>query len=261
VNGVVQRIIPKCLSAEDRAAGVTMFEVAAAAATNADAEAEVADGPFPADYRGWTGYTAANTSDPDGFDSFLGYFSVPNAPAQTPDMLYFFTGLQSVDWIPVVDPMPQDGVFDIIQPVLQYPANIGFGYSIRSWYVTVDIGTVASNEVLVKPGDNIFGNMTRVGKDSWFIDRVSPQNQHTSITVAHPRLAVQPWAYNTLECYGCTQCATYPTVPIKFTKLSLTVRGKPVSVNWLVNPKNSHLKQCNEMPIVLSSSDVNIKFQ
>jgi hypothetical protein len=41
-------------------------------------------------------------------------------------VLYLFTGLQNVDWIPIVDPTPE--AFDIIQPVLQYPADSGYGW-------------------------------------------------------------------------------------------------------------------------------------
>lgn len=47
----------------------------------------------------------------------VGNFSVPDNPKNDPDVLYIFTGLQNVDWIPKVDPIPN--VFDIIQPVLQ----------------------------------------------------------------------------------------------------------------------------------------------
>ena len=43
--------------------------------------------------------------------------SVPNAPQNDPEVLYIFTGLQNVDWIPIVDPEPP--VFDIIQVVKQ----------------------------------------------------------------------------------------------------------------------------------------------
>lgn len=46
--------------------------------------------PLPADYDGWEGYTAYYNAK--GFDAFLGDFSVPEKPAQTPDILYLFTG-------------------------------------------------------------------------------------------------------------------------------------------------------------------------
>jgi hypothetical protein len=78
-------------------------------------------------------------SDRLGIGSFVGNFSVPQNPISDPSVclflliilihfkvLYLFTGLQNVDWIPIVDPTPE--VFDIIQPVLQYPADSGYGW-------------------------------------------------------------------------------------------------------------------------------------
>lgn len=64
-------------------------------------------------YDGWLAYTQAHK--PAGVDNFLGFFDVPNEPAYDPTVLYLFTALQNVPWIPKVDPIPP--VFDIIQPV------------------------------------------------------------------------------------------------------------------------------------------------
>jgi hypothetical protein len=48
---------------------------------------------LPADYNGWLAYTAFDLSAKSAtFDAFLGYFSVPNAPQQDPQVLYLFTG-------------------------------------------------------------------------------------------------------------------------------------------------------------------------
>jgi len=101
---------------------------------------------LPSDYDGWEAYTAYNDPQNKTFDSFLGYFSVPDKPKQTPQaipltpppfysplpsftasspsppspqVLYIFTGLQNFDWIPRHDPERQSAGFDIIQPVLQ----------------------------------------------------------------------------------------------------------------------------------------------
>lgn len=76
-------------------------------------------------------------------------FPTQGEPASDPDILYLFPGLQvriphahspatavgahdaarpatsqNIDWIPLHDPEPSDP-FDIIQPVLQYPADTG----------------------------------------------------------------------------------------------------------------------------------------
>ena len=88
---------------------------------------------LPADYNGWLAYTADNHTA--GYNSFLGFFSVPDEPAERAHIVYLFTGLQNFDWVPKVDPESQGQGFDIIQPVLQYPANFGRGWSVRSWSV------------------------------------------------------------------------------------------------------------------------------
>ena len=96
--------------------------------------------PLPPDYNGWLAYTAYNNrcvscfgearprvSVPracmlpllrprsQGFDQFLGKFTIPHNPPQMPHILYLFIGLQNKDWVPKVDPLPESQGFDIIQ--------------------------------------------------------------------------------------------------------------------------------------------------
>jgi len=213
---------------------------------------------LPGEYDGWLAYTTYH--NPTGFRNFLGYFSVPNEPQNAPEVLYLFTGLQNVDWIPVVDPEPP--VFDIVQPVLQYPGDYGDYWSVRSWYVTLNSGVINSDEIHVAVGDNIFGNMTRVGAHSWYIGGSSTKTGLTSeITVYHKnRLTSQPWAYNTLECYGCSGgCGFEPTTPVQFTHLSLQdSNGKSVTPSWV--PHVSPNRFCDERARVNSPASVTISF-
>lgn len=217
---------------------------------------------LPPEYDGWTAYTAFKI--PTTFDAYLGNFSVPDAPENVPEMFFLFTGLQNIDWIPKVDPEPSSG-FDIIQPVLQYPADAGEYFSVKSWYVTTDIGTVFSSEIVVDSGDNIFGNMTRTGPTSWYIgSTVVSTGETTSINVDHTRLQNQPWAYNTLEMYGAQDCTTYPTQPVVFSDLALYAKGNAIpakKVKWIVNPKNQATKFCKEKPIVKKDGTVVIQFK
>jgi hypothetical protein len=167
---------------------------------------------------------------------------------------------------------------------VQYPCDDELEWCIKSWYVTLDDGAVASDAVIVHPGersqlpraiparsqlaagDNIFGNMSRVGADSWYIGcyGVSPSGQKSQETVttikSRTRLTSQPWAYNTLECYGCENCATYPTLPTVFTKLQLTQGSDAVTPAWLVNPKPSSDMKCKEGVAVASPSTQTIYF-
>lgn len=215
---------------------------------------------LPGSYDGWTSYAAFEGDETYGFDTMTNYFSVPDIPAKTPQILYLFPGLQNVDWIPVVD--PDVAGFDIIQPVLQFPGDRGDYWSIKSWYVTVDGGYLASKEIKVSPGDKVFGNMTMLGTDEWYIGTTSASGETTEVTVTRERLNIQPWSYITLECYGCSGCETYPTEPAVFSQIELTTQGKMVTPTWNINPKPSQLMKCNETTIASADGKtVTISFQ
>jgi len=205
-------------------------------------------------YDGWLAYTGYESST--DLDYFLGYFDVPDAPQSTPEVLYLFTGLQNVNWIPVVDPPPS--AFDIIQPVLQYPGDNGNYWSVKSWYVTLTSDVLYSDEIQVNTGDNIFGNMTKSGTETWFIGG-SDGGQQTNLTVTRDLLATQPWAYNTAECYGCEGCSYEPTQPIHFTQLRLQYQGQQIVPSW--TPYQSPNPQCHETATVVDPATVNISFQ
>ena len=70
----------------------------------------------------------------------------------------------------------------------------------------------------------------------------------------------QPWAYNTLECYGCQSCDTYPSNPTYFTKLSLTCGGLQCPPTWEANPRMDPIKKCHEGLTIQSPADVTIFF-
>jgi len=98
--------------------------------------------------------------------------------------------------------------------VTQYPGDNGNYWSVKSWWVTLDVGAMASAEVQLEVGDLVFGNMTKTGEQEWFINSVNTRTgDATPITASGigDRLRSQPWAYVTLECYGCSSCATYPS--------------------------------------------------
>jgi hypothetical protein len=222
-------------------------------------------GGLPADYNGWLQYTAYN--DPKGFDSFVGEMSVPDAPRKRPQILYLFPGLQNIDWIPKVDPEPtRANPFDIIQPVLQYPGDGLFStnWAVKSWYVTVNAGALQSEAIDVEAGDAIVCNMTRTGPTSWFVgSKVKSSGQQTNQNAQNDRLKLQPWAYNTLECYGCNGCDTYPQAPVEFSKLKLGRGGQDVTseVQWQANPKPQSAQQCKEATQIHGADDVTISFQ
>lgn len=221
--------------------------------------AAVGDG-LPPDYDGWLQYTKYENDT--GFDSFLGSFTVPDNPERNPQILYLFTGLQNIDWIPKVDPEPSQD-FDIIQPVIQYPADLGRHWSVKSWYVTLKAGALFSREIPLETGDVVFGNMTRTGADSWSIaSTVQSSGKTTTQTVSNPRLASQPFAYTTLECYGCSGCDTYPKQAVNFTGMALATADGPVDAfDWVKNAKPQPSQKCNEAVSVVDQTSVIYTFQ
>lgn len=132
----------------------------------------------------------------------------------------------------------------------------------RSWYVTLKAGALASEPIGAQPGDVIFGNMTRTGPESWAVVSTSRQTGATTTQqAANPRLAKQPWAYTTLECYGCNGCSTYPEKPCEFTKMILEGQGQSVQPKWKINPQPAEKLQCQEHTEVLSPSHQIIHFR
>ena len=227
---------------------------------------------LPPNYDGWLQYTAVNTSKlglQGGFDAFTNVMSVPDAPKEPADILYLFPGLQNMDWIPKADPEPTPSdPFDIIQPVLQYPGDDGpFDptWTLKSWYVTVNSGAMMSTGLKVKPGDSVLCNMTRTGEQSWHVSgKLKSSGKATTQSAKNARLKLQPWAYNTLECYGCDGCDTYPEKPVTFTQNKLYQGGKELDVPgsaWEVNPKPAKKLQCHEKTTVAANGDTTISFQ
>jgi len=208
-------------------------------------------------YDGWLAYTTYENKP--GIDTFLGTFNVPDAPAYEPEELYIFTGLQDDDWVPLLSQPPPN--FDIIQPVLQSPADSGDAWSAKSWFVTLDIGAIASQEIAFNEGDIVFGNMTKTGATSWFINSVNTRTKkQTYITTSHARLASQPWAFTTVECYGCEGGCTYlPTKPCVFNSMSLTLKKKPVVPKWVASVSPNPI--CNVKAQISGPASVTFSFQ
>eukprot|EP00658_Telonema_sp_P-2_P065773 TRINITY_DN54951_c0_g1_i1.p1 TRINITY_DN54951_c0_g1~~TRINITY_DN54951_c0_g1_i1.p1 ORF type:complete len:319 (+),score=98.32 TRINITY_DN54951_c0_g1_i1:54-1010(+) len=227
---------------------------------------------LPADYDGWLAYTALNTSrvglvSGSGFDRFTNTMSVPDLPESRPDILYLFPGLQNQDWIPKHDPESQGAGFDIIQPVLQYPGGfLSQGWSLKSWYVTLDAGALHTTGINgIQPGDAVLCNMSKAGEDSWSISGSlkSDPKKVTTQTAQKSRLSVQPWAYNTVECYGCNGCSTYPKNPVVFTENALWQDGVVVESGdkWVVDPKPAAKLECKEAVTVHPNGDTVMSFQ
>ena len=130
--------------------------------------------------------------------------------------------------------------------------------------MTVNAGALYSSPIHVDAGDAILCNMTRTGPTSWFVgSKVKSTGKETNQRATNERLAVQPWAYNTLECYGCLDCSTYPQKPVEFSNLKLLKAGQDVTkeVTWAANPKPQADQKCNEATTIGGPDRVCISFQ
>lgn len=132
--------------------------------------------------------------------------------------------------------------------------------------MTVNAGAMFSSEIdNIQAGDSIFCNMTRTGPTEWtIVGTVTSTGKSTTQTAKNERLKVQPWAYNTVECYGCDGCSTYPTKPLTFTKNKLYQSGKEIEFNqgslWQINPQPAEKLMCHEKTTVAANGDTTVTF-
>jgi len=246
----------------------TSRQIPACDTLNGTLPLRVRDIPLPADYDGWLQYTAVNTSKlglTGGFDGFSNVMSVPQVPKRRPQILYLFPGLQNMDWIPNVDPEPT-APFDILQPVLQFPGGFfSNSWVLKSWYVTVNSGAIESDGISIDSGDDVVCNMTRTGPQDWVVVGTRRSDgKATTQKASNSRLKLQPWAYNTVECYGCDGCDTYPVDSVRFTENKLYQAGKELQVPgdmWDINPKPAKKLMCHEKTTVAANGDTTVSFQ
>merc|ERR1712228_781847 len=213
---------------------------------------------------GWQVYTKMDVGN---VSAFTGQWNVPSAPSKDGQILYTFTGLQNIDWVPPEkDP---DEPFDIIQPVLQYgrtPAGGGAYWGVASWYVTLKAGAIHSELLRVEPDHIIFGNMTQTGEDQWFINSVdmtsTATRNNTSLIVSKSILKSQPWAYVTLEVYDVESCEQYPPsgTQMNYTNMQLYKGKDDISINFVIGTDGQSPPICDASISIPKSNDVSITF-
>merc|ERR1712087_399182 len=173
-------------------------------------------------------------------------------------------GMQNIDWVPP-EQEPTEA-FDIIRPVLQFgrtPAGGGSYWGVASWYVTLKAGAIHSSVIRTEPGDVIFGNMTKTGPETWFINGVDTRTrENASITVSKAILKTQPWLYVTLEVYDVETCDQYPPsgTPIPYTNLTLLEDGAQKNIEWTVGTNGQQPPICNSQIKVVNPETVTISF-
>jgi len=197
---------------------------------------------------GDTGWIEYGSFDGTNFNSFNGYWPVPNAPSTSDgQIVYIFTGLEN-----------QAGD-EIIQPVLQWgatPAGGGDYWALSSWWVTSFGQALWSTLVNATDGDTIYGTMLMGAQGSWTI--VSNVQGGASTTLNVNNIDPQQMATVTLECYSISTCTDYPSSKsTTFTGLTISDGGNTVPATWTANVEYTN---CNENVTPVSSSVVIITY-
>jgi len=214
---------------------------------------------------GWQVWSAYNNAGNKTFDQFLGTFNVPQNPADWQGgILYFFTGLQNDNWVPIPNEWDAPYDFEIIQPVIQYGDGSANGggdwYGLASWFVTLTGGAYWSDLEHCNSGDSIFGNMTRLSSQTWFIGGTINGGVDTSLTVSSYRFVNQPWAYCTLELYNIESCSSLPPSGSTqvYQNLQLFSNKVPVTPKW--QALDNGADHCDTSIKIASPSSVVITF-
>ena len=122
-----------------------------------------------------------------------------------------------------------------------------------------------STPLEVVAGDSIMCDISKIGTESWkVVGTLQSSGRHTAQKATNKRLKMQPWAYNTLECYGCDGCDTYPQQPITFSNNTLYQYDKQIKLNhstWETNPKPSKFRNCHERVVLEQNGTVTIAFR
>jgi len=172
---------------------------------------------------GWIAYAYWLNTGTAAINSFTTSWAVPPVPtANHGQLLYLFNS---------IEPASYDA---ILQPVLQFgvsPAGGGSYWAVASWYVT---GSQAyySSLIQVTTGDVLTGVITLTSSSGSLYNYVSSFTgiSGTSLTLTNSPVLV--WATETLETYGVTTGADYPSGSTSFFDINLSVTSGSPGTTW-----------------------------
>jgi len=202
---------------------------------------------LPEVYNGYLQLVSATLTS--GTNELTAYMTVPpNPTTQSGQTLYFFPGLEDA----------QD-VVTILQPVLGWDGFGANNWTIASWNCCKSGTTYYGNDVVVKPGDLIYGTMVNTSGQNWTIS--ATDETQTSLASAVLKTngykQVFDWVFaGALETYGVSSCAQFPkTGPISFADIQAYVGGKVVSnPAWNIEAGTNSETACTSASIVNSKT-------
>jgi hypothetical protein len=156
---------------------------------------------------GWVEASYQYAPSPGWFSYSGAGWYVPSNPNSPSALIYYFPGFENTS-----------GSLSIIQPVLQWGNNGGFGgnyWTIASWFVDNN-GTVNySTPVTVSAGQIIDGTMsgtscTTAGVCTWTITTAVRNTGASTVLTVRPGYVYNLAFPFALEAYGLTACNQYP---------------------------------------------------
>ncbi|KAE9406941.1 hypothetical protein BT96DRAFT_915088 [Gymnopus androsaceus JB14] len=156
-------------------------------------------------------------------DSFTTTWEVPPVPAENHNQtIFLFSALQ-----PVTSAA-------ILQPVLQFgPSAAGGGsyWAVASWYVGTS-ATFFSSLVEVTPGQELTGVVTLASSNGSSYDYVAEFTGIPGTSITANGSDVLLTATETLETYGITTAADYPTGSTTFYDINISVTSGAPETVW-----------------------------
>jgi len=172
---------------------------------------------------GWVAYAYWYNEATAAIDSFTTSWEVPAVPAENHDQTIFLFNS--------IEPASGDA---ILQPVLQFgPSAAGGGsyWAVASWYL-VGSSTFYSSLVEVAAGDALTGVITLTSSSGSSYNYASSFTGISGTSITATGSDVLLWATETLETYGITTAADYPTGSTTFSDINISVTSGTPETEW-----------------------------
>ncbi|HTA64963.1 MAG TPA: hypothetical protein VK753_05620 [Xanthomonadaceae bacterium] len=198
---------------------------------------------LPEVYNGYLQLVSATLTS--GTNQLIATMTVPRNPTTSSGQtLYFFPGLEDAQH-----------VVTILQPVLSWDGYGANNWTIASWNCCKSGTTYVGNNVVVSPGDEIYGTMVNTSGQQWTITATDETQTSLPSAVLKSSGYTQlfDWVFaGALETYGVSSCSQFPrTGPIRFTAIQAYVGGKVVNnPAWNIEPGTDPETACTSAKIV-----------
>lgn len=198
---------------------------------------------LPQTYNGYLQLVAAVVSA--GTNRLSAYMTVPANPTSViGQTLYFFPGLEDAH-----------NDVTILQPVLGWNGYGASNWTIASWNCCKSGTTYVGNNVVVQPGDVIYGLMIHGNGQRWKITATDQTQPTLPVATLSTSGYFQKfdWVFaGALETYGVRSCNQFPpNGPTRFTQVAAFIGGQRVTKpDWNITPGTDPETACTSARIL-----------